>query len=77
MKQLQNIDIAFVTMNLPYTMSVEEAADAVLAFKPKVVHPYHYRGKDGLSDTGKFKKLVESKDPTIHVELLNFYPESK
>lgn len=75
MKALQNIDVAFVTMNLPYTMDIEEAADAVLAFKPKVVHPYHYRGQNGLSDIKKFKQVVEEKDPNIQVELLNFYPE--
>jgi L-ascorbate metabolism protein UlaG (beta-lactamase superfamily) len=77
MKALQNITTAFVTMNLPYTMDVEEAAAAVLAFKPKIVHPYHYRGQNGLSDINKFKQLVEEKDPNIKVELLNFYPEKK
>lgn len=77
MKALQNIDMAFVPMNMPYTMSEEEAAEGVLAFKPKVVHPYHYRGINGFSDVEKFKKLVEEKDPTIKVELLNFYPQSK
>jgi len=70
MKALKNIDIAFIPMNLPYTMDVNEAADGVLAFKPKIVVPYHYRG----SDTGAFKKLVESKDSNIKVELLDFYP---
>jgi L-ascorbate metabolism protein UlaG (beta-lactamase superfamily) len=75
MKALQNIDIAFVTMNLPYTMGVEEAADAVLTFKPKVVHPYHYRSQNGLSDVNKFKELVETQNPSITVDLLNFYPE--
>lgn len=74
MKALKNIDVAFVPMNLPYTMSVEEAADATVAFKPKVVHPYHYRGQDGFSDINKFKELVNAKDPNIQVELLNFYP---
>src|SRR6185437_439508 len=69
MKALQNIDVAFVTMNLPYTMDIDEAADAVLTFKPKVVHPYHYRGQNGVSDTNKFKQLVEEKDPNIKVEL--------
>lgn len=75
MKALKNIDVAFVPMNPPYTMSVEEAAEAVLAFRPKVVHPYHYRSPNGLNDITKFKQLVESKDPTISVDLLNFYPE--
>jgi len=46
MRALKNIDVAFVCMNLPYTMPPEEAAEAVRAFKPKVVYPYHYRGSD-------------------------------
>lgn len=73
-RALENIDLAFVTMNLPFTMSVEDAASAVLSFKPARVIPYHYRGQDGLSDTGKFKELVNAGNPSIEVELLNFYP---
>ncbi|MCS6952968.1 MAG: MBL fold metallo-hydrolase [Bryobacterales bacterium] len=46
MRALQNIDVAFVCMNLPFTMPPEEAADAVKAFRPKIVYPYHYRGSD-------------------------------
>jgi L-ascorbate metabolism protein UlaG (beta-lactamase superfamily) len=76
MRSLQNIDIAFVCMNLPYTMDVKEAADAVLAFKPKVVYPYHYRGQNGLSDVNEFKKLVEAGDKNIEVRLRNWYPAS-
>jgi L-ascorbate metabolism protein UlaG (beta-lactamase superfamily) len=45
-------------MNLPYTMNVEQAASAVLEMKPKVVLPYHYRGKGGLSDLEKFRTLT-------------------
>lgn len=75
MRALKNIDIAFVCMNLPYTMDVEEAADAVLAFKPKVVYPYHYRGTNGFSDVNKFKALVQAADPAIEVRLVNWYPE--
>ncbi len=74
MRALKDIDIAFVPMNLPYTMGVEEAADAVLAFKPKKVIPYHYRGPDGLADTAKFRDLVNAGDPDITVDLMNFYP---
>lgn len=74
MRTLENIDIAFIPMNLPYTMSVEEAADAVLEFKPRTVYPYHYRGQDGLSDVEAFKKLVEEGNSNIDVELLNWYP---
>ncbi|HWR52866.1 MAG TPA: MBL fold metallo-hydrolase [Bryobacteraceae bacterium] len=46
MKALKDIDVAFVPMNLPYTMTPEEAAEAVRAFRPKVVYPYHYRNSD-------------------------------
>ena len=46
MKALKNIDVAFVCMNLPYTMPPEEAAAGVKAFRPKVVYPYHYRGSE-------------------------------
>lgn len=54
MRALQNIDVAFVCFNLPYTMTEEQAASAVRAFKPTIVYPYHYRG----SDVDKFKQLV-------------------
>jgi L-ascorbate metabolism protein UlaG (beta-lactamase superfamily) len=74
MRNLKNIDHAFVSMNLPYTMSVEEAAEAVLAMKPKTVTPYHYRGQDGLSDINKFRELVNAGDPSITVDLMDFYP---
>jgi len=44
MRALKNIDVAFVCMNLPYmTMDINEAFDAVLAFKPRIVVSYHYR----------------------------------
>jgi L-ascorbate metabolism protein UlaG (beta-lactamase superfamily) len=74
MRALKNIDIAFVCMNLPYTMDVNEAADAVLAFKPKVVYPYHYRGQGGLSDVNAFKAKIEAGDKNIRVVLKNWYP---
>ena len=75
MRMLQNIDIAFVCMNLPYTMDIHHAASAVLEFQPKIVYPFHYRGKDGFSDVAAFKKLVQSKNNTIEVRLKNWYPE--
>ena len=46
MRALKNIDVAFIPMNLPYTMTPEEAAAAVKAFKPRIVYPYHYQGTD-------------------------------
>ncbi len=73
MRNLKNIDVAFVCMNLPYTMNVEQAAQGVLAFKPKVVYPYHYRGQD----VNTFKSFVNNADPSIDVRLLNWYPSSK
>ncbi|NER13856.1 MBL fold metallo-hydrolase [Leptobacterium flavescens] len=73
MRALKNIDIAFVCMNLPFTMNVEQAADAVLDFKPKIVYPYHYRGRPNISDTQAFKKLVNDKNKKIEVRLRNWY----
>ncbi|MCB0790665.1 MAG: MBL fold metallo-hydrolase [Flavobacteriales bacterium] len=73
MRALRDIDIAFVCMNLPYTMTVDQAASGVLAFKPKVVYPYHYRGQDGLSDVGRFKEIVQAGDPHIEVRLVDWY----
>jgi L-ascorbate metabolism protein UlaG (beta-lactamase superfamily) len=72
MRALENIDAAFVCMNLPYTMTVEEAADGVLEFAPKIVYPYHYRGQDGVSDLDAFVKLVAA-NPKIEVRLLSWY----
>ena len=73
MRGLKDIDVAFVCMNLPYTMDINEAAQAVLDFKPKVVYPYHYRGQNGLSDTQTFKKLVNDKNAKIEVRLRDWY----
>jgi L-ascorbate metabolism protein UlaG (beta-lactamase superfamily) len=73
MRNLKNIDIAFLPMNLPWTMSVEQAASAVLEFKPKKVYPYHYRGEKGFSDVNKFKELVEKENKGIEVILVNWY----
>ncbi len=73
MRALRNIHIAFIPMNLPYTMSVEKAAEGVLALKPKVVYPYHYRNPDSQSDTNLFKTLVEAGDPAIGVQLADWY----
>ncbi len=76
MRMLQNIDIAFICMNLPYTMDINQAASAVLEFQPKIVYPFHYRGKDGFSDVKEFKNSVNSKNKTIDVRLLKWYPNN-
>ena len=75
MRALENIDIAFVCMNLPYTMDVDQAAAAVVEFKPSIVYPYHYRGKGGLSDVEQFKSLVNAEAPSVDVRLRNWYGE--
>jgi L-ascorbate metabolism protein UlaG (beta-lactamase superfamily) len=74
MRALTNIDVAFVCMNLPFTMDINQAASAVLEFKPKIMYPYHYRGQGGLSDVEAFKKLVEAGNSKIEVRLRNWYP---
>jgi L-ascorbate metabolism protein UlaG (beta-lactamase superfamily) len=76
MKALKNIHAAFLPMNLPYTMSPEMAADAVKAFKPKVVYPYHY-GTEGGTGLGEMLKteletlLKEDKGVEVRVPSLN------
>jgi L-ascorbate metabolism protein UlaG (beta-lactamase superfamily) len=75
MRNLNDIDIAFVCMNLPYTMDINQAASAVLDFKPKIVYPYHYRGRPEISDTEAFGKLVNAENKDIEVRLRNWYPE--
>lgn len=74
MRALRGIDVAFVCMNLPYTMDISQAASAVLAFQPRIVYPYHYRGQGGLSDVAAFKKAVAAGNPKIDVRLRNWYP---
>lgn len=75
MRNLENIDVALVPMNLPYTMPVDAAADAVIEFAPKKVYPYHFRGKDGKADVEKFKQLVNEANKDIEVVLANWYPK--
>lgn len=54
MKKLTAIDVAFLPMNQPYTMTPEMVADAALAFKPKVLYPYHFAG----TDPGRLTQLL-------------------
>lgn len=59
MRALEDIDLAFICMNLPFTMDAAAAADAVAAFRPTYVYPYHYRGKDGgTQDLAAFARAV-------------------
>jgi L-ascorbate metabolism protein UlaG (beta-lactamase superfamily) len=54
MKALKNIAVAFLPMNLPYTMTPEMVADAARAFRPKILYPYHY----GDTDPDRLVKLL-------------------
>jgi L-ascorbate metabolism protein UlaG (beta-lactamase superfamily) len=64
MKQLKEIDIAFLPMNLPYTMTPEMVADAAKAFKPKILYPYHF----GQTDTSLLVDLLKNeKDIEVRI----------
>lgn len=58
MKALQDIDVAFLPMNLPYTMAHEMVADAAKAFRPRVLYPYHF----GQTDTGALVQLLSDEE---------------
>jgi L-ascorbate metabolism protein UlaG (beta-lactamase superfamily) len=67
MKALKDIDVAFLPMNLPYTMSPEQVADAARAFRPKVLYPYH----TGDTETSRLVKLLEGeKDIEVRIRQL-------
>jgi L-ascorbate metabolism protein UlaG (beta-lactamase superfamily) len=68
MKALEKIDVAFVCMNLPYTMPPSEAAQCIAAFKPKVLFPYHYRG----SNVAELDKPLEGTG--VEVRKRDWYP---
>ena len=58
MKTLKDIDVAFLPMNVPYTMTPEMVADAAKAFRPKILYPYHF----GNTDTSELVKLLEGEE---------------
>ena len=68
MKQLKGIDIAFLPMNLPYTMTPEMTADAARSIGPKILYPYHY----GNTDTLKIVELLKGdKEIEVRIRKLN------
>ncbi len=66
MKALKNIDVAFLPMNLPYTMTPEMVSDAARAFRPKILYPYHY----GETDPSELVALLKD-TPDIEVRIRN------
>jgi len=69
MRALENIDVAFVPMNLPYTMGIEQAAEGVVRFAPSVVYPYHCND----SDIEAFASLVGESGKPIDVAMGAWY----
>ncbi len=67
MKALKNIDVAFLPMNLPYTMTPEMVADASRAFKPKILYPYHF----GDTNTDEIVKLLSDANIEVRIRNLN------
>ena len=63
MKALRDIDVAFLPMNLPYTMTPEMVADAALAFRPAILYPYHY----GDTDTRKLIDLLKGSGIDVRI----------
>ena len=64
MKALTGIDVAFLPMNLPYTMDPEMVADAARAFRPRILYPYHF----GETDVSELVRLLAS-EPDIEVRI--------
>lgn len=66
MKALTNITVAFLPMNLPYTMTPEMVADAARAFKPKILYPYHY----GDTDPARLTALLKGSGIDVRIRPL-------
>jgi len=64
MEQLKDIEVAFLPMNVPYTMTPEMVADAARAFRPKILYPYHF----GDTDTSQLVRLLEA-EKSIEVRI--------
>ncbi len=76
MRDLKGIDAAFLPMNLPYTMTPDEAANAVKAFRPRVVYPYHFRSPFDKPSGNAEKFAAQLKGSGIQVKLLDWYPRA-
>jgi len=77
LRELKNIDIAFLSMNLPYTMPLDSAIDGTIAFAPKNIFPYHYKSQDQSTDIEKFKNEIEKQNKNINVILHNWYKDEE
>jgi len=73
MRALQDIDVAFVCMNVPYTMPVDKAASAIRQFRPRVVYPYHFQNQDSSYANLNTLKQQVGTDLGIEVRLRKWY----
>jgi L-ascorbate metabolism protein UlaG (beta-lactamase superfamily) len=73
LRALENIDIAFVCMNTPFTMTPADAVNLVREMDPLVVYPYHYRNSDGSTGNAITFKNLMSTDFSIEVRLRKWY----
>ncbi len=76
MKKLREIDLAFLPMNLPFSMTPQEAAQGAKAFKPKIAIPYHYRYPFDKANDNPQRFEAALKGTKIQVRLLEWYPVS-
>ena len=76
MRDLKGIDAAFLPMNLPYTMTPDEAAGAAKAFRPRVVYPYHFRSPFDKPSGNAEKFAAAMKGSGIAVKMLDWYPRA-
>ena len=58
-KALENIDIAFLPVNQPFTMTVDQAVDVVKAIRPKIFYPYHYGGTEHTTDIDRLVRELD------------------
>lgn len=72
MKALEDIEVAFIPMNLPYTMTPEQAAEGVAAFAPARVYPYHHRD----TDLTVFTEALAASGAQTQVVILDWYPQT-
>jgi L-ascorbate metabolism protein UlaG (beta-lactamase superfamily) len=72
-RALTEIDVAFLCMNIPFTMTVDAATNCVRAMRPGVVYPYHYRDQGGSTTNAATFKQWLGTDPGIEVRLRNWY----
>jgi L-ascorbate metabolism protein UlaG (beta-lactamase superfamily) len=73
MRALTNINVAFLCMNLPYTMPPGRAVSAVQAFRPSIVYPYHYRDSNGVATNATYFKQSLGTNLAIEVRLRKWY----